>query len=154
IAPSNGFPVFRAAKESGEGLERSKQKDKNRISFLETVATWEEFEKIEGVAAQLVGLINNENVSRSILNIFNAGFIEKELLEKKKIPYMRIWRIFYAVKRFMERHKNNVVRTELENLRKQFITSNFEMQQKLDMAVRWVELLTRKEKQRSENEHS
>ncbi|MCM8827665.1 MAG: type III-A CRISPR-associated protein Cas10/Csm1 [Candidatus Omnitrophica bacterium] len=150
VAPSDGFPVFRAAKESGEALENSKKQSKNRISFLETVATWKEFEEIEKVTEELVYLMKKENVSRSILNIFYSGFIEKELLEKGKIPYIRIWRIFYAVKRFMERHRSNDVRIKLEKLRKQFITSDSGIQEKLDMAVRWAELLTRKEEQRGE----
>ncbi|HPP08366.1 MAG TPA: type III-A CRISPR-associated protein Cas10/Csm1 [bacterium] len=153
IAPSDGFPVYRAAVESGIALDKAKESTgKNSIVFFETDARWDEFENIKNVASELSNLIEKNKVSRSLLNIFNYGYIEKDLLERKTIPYLRIWRIFYAMKRFMERHREKVVQEKLEQLRKRFISSDYNMQPKLNLAVRWAELVTRKDKQRSEHE--
>ncbi|MCX7705311.1 MAG: type III-A CRISPR-associated protein Cas10/Csm1 [bacterium] len=146
IAPSDGFPVYRAALEADNALTFAKKENKDHICFLETVASWNEFKEIEEIATQLSDLIKKDGISRSILNVFAAGYVEEELLKKKKIPYLRVWRIFYAIKRFMERHKNRNIQDKLEELRKKFISSDYSIQPKLNMAVRWAELLTRKEK--------
>lgn len=148
ISPSTGFPVYRAAIECGQAEEKAKTGNKNKITFLDVDLEWEkDFEKIKEVKNKLCGLLSNNEgskVSRSILTILYSGYKEKEDHEKGKIPFVRIWRLFYALKRFMERHKG--LEDKIEQIRKEFITQNFDLENKLDVAVRWAELLTRKEK--------
>jgi len=149
ISPSEKFPVYQAAREAGEMENKAKEGGKDRVVFLsdEEVLTWKELEKIINVKDKLVGVLlrNNkeERVPRSLLSVLYAGYEEEELVKKGKIPYPRIWRIFYAIKRFMIRHKKAV--KDLNEIREKFI-SDFEMQPKLNIAVRWAELETRKGK--------
>ncbi|HOC02812.1 MAG TPA: hypothetical protein PKK91_04970, partial [bacterium] len=114
----------------------------------DTSINWQDFYKIHQIAEEIYTLIEKKNVSRSLLYVLYAGYEEEKLLSNKKIkkiPYVRIWRIFYAIKRFMERHKQKEIQEELDEIRKQFI-SDFRLQPNLNTAVRWAELLTTKEK--------
>ncbi|HOC01939.1 MAG TPA: type III-A CRISPR-associated protein Cas10/Csm1, partial [bacterium] len=43
IAPSSGFPVYRAAIEAGQLEEKAKRGEKNKISFLDTSINWQDF---------------------------------------------------------------------------------------------------------------
>jgi len=152
IAPTSKFPVYVSAKEAGKAEDKAKKGDKNKIYFLDTEINWgEEFEKINEAKEKLYNLLKRENgkskVSRSLLNILYAGYNEEKLIKKKEIPYPRIWRIFYGMKRFMERHKG--YEKELEEIRKKFII-DYKLQPKLNVAVRWAELLTRKEEVKNE----
>jgi len=147
IAPSSKFPVYVSAKEAGKAEEKAKIGGKNKICFLDTEINWkEEFVEINETKEKLYNLLKREDgkskVSRSLLNILYSGYNEEKLIKKGDIPYPRIWRIFYAIKRFMERHKG--YEKELEEIRKKFIT-DYKLQPKLNVAVRWAELLTRKE---------
>lgn len=144
IAPSSGFPVYRAALECGQAEEKAKTGEKNKITFLGTDLKWdEEFKKVKKVKDKLYELLSN-NVSRSILTILYSGY--KEQGKKARIPFVRIWRLFYALKRFMERHSG--YESKIENIRKEFIINNFDLKEKLDVAVKWTDLLTRKENKR------
>jgi CRISPR-associated protein Csm1 len=141
IAPSDGFPVYQAAKEAGEAEEKSKKGEKNSITFLDKTVQWNKFDDIKKVCETIVEILN-KGVARSLLTILYAGYQDINLFKEKKIPMVRIWRLFYAIKRLMERHKDFA--SELEDLRQKFIT-DFELMPELDLAVRWAELLTRKE---------
>jgi len=149
ISPSEKFPVYQAAREAGEMEDKAKHSDekKNKIMFLhnDEALTWEELKKIKEVKETLFDILtgdkNKEKVSRSLLSILYSGYREQELVKKGKISYPRIWRIFYAIKRFMIRHKKAV--KDLNEIREKFI-SDFKMQPKLNIAVKWAELETRK----------
>ncbi|HOM27666.1 MAG TPA: type III-A CRISPR-associated protein Cas10/Csm1, partial [bacterium] len=144
IAPSKKFPVYQAAKKAGEEEEKAKKGEKNKITFFEPIKWDEEFVKIKEVKNKLYELLKEDGkpkVSRAILTILYGGYKEKELKERGKIPFVRIWRIFYALKRFMERHKD--YENDIDKIRETFIT-DFNIQPKLNVAVRWAELLTRK----------
>ncbi|MCM8826480.1 MAG: type III-A CRISPR-associated protein Cas10/Csm1 [Candidatus Omnitrophica bacterium] len=144
IAPSKKFPVYQAAKEAGFAEKKAKTKDKNKITFLDKSLTWEKFNKIKEVSDLIVKILD-KGIARSLLTILYAGYQDRKLFEEKKIPVFRIWRLFYAIKRLMERHKDFA--DELEDLRKKFIT-DFDLLPEFDLAVRWAELLTRKEGRR------
>jgi CRISPR-associated protein, Csm1 family len=152
IAPGSKFPVYISAKEAGKAEEKAKREGKDKICFLDTEIKWkEEFEEINETKEKLYNLLKREDgkskVSRSLLNILYSGYNEEKLIKKGDIPYPRIWRIFYGIKRFMERHKG--YEKELEDIRKKFIT-DYKLQPKLNVAVRWAELLTRKEGDKNE----
>jgi len=141
IAPSKKFPVYQAAKEAGEAEEKAKKGTKNSITFLDKSINWDKFNNVKTVCEQIVSILNG-GVARSLLTILYAGYEDKKLFEEKKISMPRIWRLFYAIKRFMQRYENFA--DKLEELRQKFIT-DFELIPELDLSVRWAELLTRKE---------
>ncbi|MCM8793651.1 MAG: type III-A CRISPR-associated protein Cas10/Csm1, partial [Candidatus Omnitrophica bacterium] len=139
IAPSKKFPVYHAAKEAGFAEDKAKLGDKNKITFLDNALTWKKIGEIKQVSDEIVKLLNL-GMPRSLLTLLYAGYRDKKLFAEKKIPMFRIWRLFYAIKRLMERHKD--FSGDLEDLRKKFIT-DFELMPELDISVRWAELLTR-----------
>ena len=141
IAPSKKFPVYQAAKEAGEAEEKAKKGSKNSITFLDKPVGWDKFNNVKTVCEQIVSILNG-GVARSLLTILYAGYEDKKLFEERKILMVRIWRLFYAIKRFMQRYENFA--DKLEELRQKFIT-DFELIPELDLSVRWAELLTRKE---------
>ncbi|MFN7170580.1 MAG: hypothetical protein ACK4NT_05015, partial [Candidatus Omnitrophota bacterium] len=102
---------------------------------------WQRFDEVKKTSDLIVEILN-KGVARSLLTLLYAGYQDKKLFEEKKISMCRIWRLFYAIKRLMERHKD--FSGDLEDLRKKFIT-DFELMPELDISVRWAELLTRKE---------
>jgi len=151
IPPSEKFPVYQAAKEAGEAEEKAKgeSKEKNRVSFLSEIMKWEELKKVSEVKKilyeNLTGKNGKKKIPRSLLNILYAPYQEEKLFKEGKLPIIRIWRVFYAIKRFIERHKK--AERELVEIREKFIKDS-ELQPKLNVAVRWAELETRKVKGR------
>lgn len=142
IAPSKKFPVYEAAKEAGEAEEKAKKEDKNKITFLDTPIEWVYFKNIEEAKDKIYELIKEKDIPKSILQILYFGYEEEELLKGKKISIPRIWRLFYAFKRLIQRKKE--FSNELEDLKNKFII-DYKMSPKLNVSVKWAELLTRKE---------
>jgi len=141
IAPSKKYPVYLAAKGAGEAEDLAKKGEKNKITFLDMPINWEKYKKIEEVAIKLSNLIEEKKVSKSILSILSYGYEEEKLLKEEKVKISKIWRVFYGLKRLMERHKNEA--GEIEILRKEFIT-NFNLKEELITAIKWAEYLTRR----------
>lgn len=147
IAPSKKFPVYQAAKEADVAEKKAKIDNKNKITFLDTPIGWDikeeknEFKRVKYFSDSLKEIID-KNVARSILTILYAGYRERKLLKDKKLPYLRMWRLFYMIKRFMERYPNAADR--IEEIRKQAIC-DFDLIPNLDVAICWADYLTRKE---------
>ncbi len=144
IAPSKKFPVYEAANLASEAEKESKKGGKNKITFLGVSTEWDRFREIKEVTRKLVAILN-KGCPRSFLTILYAGYKEEELLKKGKIPVIRIWRLFYAIKRLMERlvGRQQNIQSDLEEIRKRFI-SEFKLMPDYNLAIRWAELLSRK----------
>lgn len=141
IAPSDGFPVYEAAREAGSAEDKSKGLEgKNGITFLDVSLKWNEFKEIKKVYEDIFNLIQNDKIPRSLLGILYFGYEEEALLENKKISIPRIWRIFYGMRRLMERHRGS--EDKLEKLLNIFI-KDYKMSPQLNLAVAWADLITR-----------
>jgi len=154
LAPDKKFPVYQAARESGEELKKAKKGIKNKITFFETPLLWEELKELSKIKDKIVGLIKPEKddaldtkMPRALLTMLYSSWKDKLLIEQKKISMSRIWRLLYGLRRLVNRYlKDDESRMKLaQELRDDFIV-NLELKQNLDIAVRWADYLTREEK--------
>lgn len=143
IAPSEKFPLYQAADSAGEVLEEAKKRGKDRITFLdlEEPMPWKEFREVEKVKDKIVELID-DGIPKALLFMLYSSWDEKELVKEGKVSMHRIWRLLYAFKRLKERYEEKAV--ELDELEKMVVIEK-DLKPYLNIAVRWAELLTRKE---------
>jgi len=174
LAPSIKFPLYQAAREAGEAEEAAKRAGRNQITFLERSVSWAKLKEVKEVAEKIRNLIEgkaNENIEgitarhnllqgqkkgvkevpRALLTILYDGYKEREMRLRGEISMERIWRLFYAFKRLMIRIKDEEILKELEWLLNKSITltpgqDRYEIYPELNIAVRWADYLTRKEK--------
>ncbi|MCD6402530.1 type III-A CRISPR-associated protein Cas10/Csm1 [bacterium] len=140
IAPSKKFPVYHAAREAESEEKKAKREGKDRISFMGKELTWQDFKEVKNVC-NLIKDILDKGVARSLLTVLYAGCEEERLNKEGKVSILRIWRLFYQIKRFMERYKNHA--SDLEDLRKRII-SDFKLIPNLNVSVQWADYLSRK----------
>lgn len=149
VPPSVKFPFYQAVRDAGDMENKSKSEGRNRITFLDETITWEEFKEIAEIKEEILQLISNsedEKPVRSLLRILQIGYEEKNQLEKGRIPLERIWRLVYSLKRFAERCIKEEKQDDfLMQIRNRFIC-NYSIKPHLNVAVRWAEFLTRKER--------
>lgn len=155
LAPTKKFPLYQAALEAGEAEGDAKKAGRHRICFLEKPMTCEKLKEVREVAYRIKNLLEKKNkeekantkaVPRALLSVLYDAYQEKELRLKEEIPMERIWRLFYAFKKIMEKFKKEEnVLGELNWLLKKAIT-DFEIYPELNVAARWAEYLTREEK--------
>jgi len=176
LAPSEKFPLYQAAREAGNAEEAAKRAGRNQVTFLERPLSWTKLKEAKEVAERIRNLIEgkaNENIEditarhnllqgqkkgvkevpRALLTILYDGYKEREMRLRGEISMERIWRLFYAFKRLMIRIKDEEILKELEWLLNKSITltpgqDRYEIYPELNIAVRWAEYLTRKEKER------
>jgi CRISPR-associated protein Csm1 len=143
LAPSDKYPIYQAAQFAGIAVDKAKDSGRNRITFFEEPLEWNKLIQLEALKDKLVSLIEVNRVPRSLLSTLYYSQEERLLLEQKKIPMQRIWRVLYSLKRIAERNK--ALHEEILSLRDDFILSpNFIPQ--TEIAVRWADYLTRKDK--------
>lgn len=169
LAPTQKFPIYQAALDAGEAEDEAKRAGRNRIAFLGKPMTWEKLKEVREIAYKirdlLMGQVGEKDqidkqlrnleggvkskrnaVPRSLLSIFYDAYQDKELKQKNEIPMERIWRLFYAFKKIMARFKKEDEELkELSWLLEKAII-DYEIYPELNIAARWAEYLTRKEK--------
>lgn len=146
IAPADKYPIGQAAHYAGVELEKAKSLGKDRFTFLNTTVKWDEFKalvKLKNSICDKIGGMKGDNKGRSLLQILYSACEDDDLANDNKISYEHIWRFIYALKRWAERMKIKDVEA-LEELKNLFVV-NHKMKSNTKMAVRWAELLTRKE---------
>ena len=176
LAPSKKFPLYQAAREAGEAEDMAKKAGRNRVTFLEYPLSWEKLKEVREVTEKIRNLIEGKvgedaegtafshnllqaqkkgekEVPRALLTILYDGYKEREMRLRGEISMERIWRLHYAFKRLMTRIKDEKILKELEWLLNKSITlapneDRYEIYPELNIAVRWAEYLTRKEKER------
>lgn len=146
IAPSKKFPVYHSAKQAEEAEKMAKHsKGKNRITYLDTVLKWDEFAEVEKITDKLVELIKNKHLPRSLLAIFYSSYEDIELAQQNKISMPRIWRLFYAIKRFIERYATDEeIKNSIIELLNKFV-SDYKLKKNFNVSISWADYLTRKE---------
>ncbi len=142
VAPSEKFPVYEAADQAGdaEHSAKSETKNKDRISFLGSVVTWSELAQARAVKDKLVGLVN-DGLPRSLLAILRSSWGQRTEAKDGTIPIFPIWRLYYALKRLKERHKELAQR--VDDLEKLLVKDN-DLHPQLDLIVRWAEFELRR----------
>jgi len=175
LAPSKKFPLYQAAREAGEAEDAAKRAGRNQVTFLERPLPWAKLKEVKEVAERIRNLIegkageNSETpaspdnlpqaqrkggkeVPRALLTILYDGYKERESRLRGEISMERIWRLHYAFKKLLVRIKDGRILKELEWLLNKSITlapnqDRYEIYPELNIAVRWAEYLTRKEKE-------
>ena len=146
IAPSTKFPLYISAKLAGYALDKKSKElpDKDAITFLDTTTRWTDFEKEVKIRDRIIESLE-KGVSRALLYALSESiFTEYELRKKGKVPIWKVWKFFYVIRRFMERHKE--AREALLALEEEFRPWFRDKPHWYGAAaIRWAELLTRKE---------
>lgn len=154
-------PLYQGAEESAEALDNAKDFQrsggpaKNAISFLGRQVGWEVFPEMIDKTAELEGLIGGNGakaVGRSLLQTIGSLYADYEKANSAgptgkrkgpKVAYGRWrWLAAYGLARLKERDKQS--RGEIDKILNDTITP--EGMERLGMAARWAELLTRKER--------
>lgn len=142
IAPDKKFPLYKAADLAGDALDRSKEKDKDAITFLDETVKWKDFEEIEKMKEYIVTAVEDKKVSRALIYKLYEAFVDCKLYKEKKISIFRVWRLIYNLNRLAKRHGNAA--SELKMIENSFIADHF-LKSYVNVPIRWAEFLTRKE---------
>lgn len=144
IPPSQKYPLYRVADTAGEELEKAKGVDgKDAIAFLGKAVKWEKFMELEKFKEELKELVE-DGISRGFLQkLYGIYQIYSEkaknvgdVMAQYDGRYRRwSWLLAYVLAREkLEKEKKGEIRKDIKN--------NIKF---LDIGVRWVEYLTRKE---------
>lgn len=153
VITDDKFPLLEAIKIVETDLKKAKASlNKNRITFMGEIFTWEEFEKIIEMKNLLVELIEKKGESRTLLKKINNstnGF--KRILEdsnKNILDIQKIWRFRYYLRTMQEKNKKDKKKLIdwYENilLKNTFENNKIKNIMMLPVACRLAELLTKK----------
>lgn len=141
IAPSIKYPVYKLANVvNGELEEKAKKNNKNAIVFLGKAIKWEDFEKVENIKEELRKATENGLSKGFLQKMYVIYSFYKKMEEKAGEIYAKYddrfgrWRWLLAY--VLAREKG------INDKWKEIIKENISH---LDVAVRWVEYLERKE---------
>ncbi len=156
------YPISKAADLAGKAESSAKlfnQGEKNAISIFGEVVSWDkEFGEVKELKDELARLIESNNMSHSILHklmqyaeIKKANDAFKVKGETDKIDLSYKWHTAYYLKRFLDRYKfdmhrsnttdrNNMEITDfVQKLQKDLIANEISYE-KVGLACRWAEL--------------
>ncbi|MFP3868869.1 MAG: type III-A CRISPR-associated protein Cas10/Csm1 [Desulfobacteraceae bacterium] len=151
LAPRDKFPVYRAAGGAGDLLAFAKQSGKNALGIFDQAVTWEEMQTLATIKDQLIRLIDQHQVPRSLFTLLMASWSQHRTTLKAKdegkLSMYQVWRLLYGLRRLIERLSRDqkmAAIKELSDLEKTLVI-NYELRPHTDIAVRWADFLTRKE---------
>ncbi len=144
------FPVVRLADMAEDEIKEAKSyTDKNRVSVMGNVLTWEEFEQANRTAHKLQYLIQEKDESRVILNRIKQSAKGYEKLQNEavigNVTAPKVWRLHY----FIRHSKNPDAIQDIIDEYSVALMDVFAKKQKKNpmlfpIAARWAEFLTRK----------
>lgn len=109
------FPVIRFVQlVEEEGLDEAKKKpNKNSISILGQVLTWDEFDKAIEIRNTLFDLVVHKGESRAIIHKVRKSMkgyerLQSEIKRKNKISLPRLWRLAYYLRDVKKENKPQV----------------------------------------------
>ncbi len=153
------YPISRAAELAGQAEEQAKhlqrgQKEKDALSFLETVIGWESFTEAQQLRDTLLDIVDKTNSQAIIDRLRQVVIAVEEIKAREKSGKFQEmiywdkwrWRLVYNLKRMQKRYPD--VESQLENLQQQLITPQTPANKQpvmewLQLPVRWAEFLTR-----------
>lgn len=159
------YPLYLAAQDAAGALDKAKDlPDKNALTFLGQPLKWEEWDEVLNIQAELVSLVGDSAVGRSLLQVLQQMNLQyrnmrAELVRQGKTrarngheqtvwgPYM--WHSAYLLTRLAERSKGDIVQ-RVKELRDYLSAEDFRAIETVGLAARWAEALTRPEKQTKE----
>lgn len=150
LSPSKGYPVYQAAALAGKAESYAKNEGKRRLCFFDAPIPWRNLKTITDIKDSLVALLKEKNCPRSLLSMLYAGYEDQQLAKDGKASRFRVWRLFYALGRLMQRYQDLI--PEIKKLESQII-QNLWMPKHCNVGIRWAEYLTRG-KENATHEHA
>ncbi len=159
------YPLYLAAEDAAGALEGAKDlPDKNALTFLGQPLYWEAWEVVNGYKNELCDLVEQRGVGRSLLHVLQQMHAQYRnmrdaLAEQGGLrarnghdqtvwgPYM--WHSAYLLTRLAERSKGDAAQ-RVKELRDYLSAEDFRAIERVGLAARWAEALTRSEKQTKE----
>ncbi|MGC8891873.1 MAG: type III-A CRISPR-associated protein Cas10/Csm1 [Candidatus Saccharicenans sp.] len=143
-APGKKFPVYQAARMSGEAEDQAKNDGRNRLNVFGESMEWTCLPTIKEIVEIVTGLLQGENgkaVPRSLLSVLYNIHHEKQLKKENRIKMERVWRLHYSLKKLMGK-LNDKQKQDLNKLL-ELILVNYEIYPYLNIATRVADYLTR-----------
>jgi CRISPR-associated protein Csm1 len=141
ISPTTGYPVYQAAALAGEAESEAKDKGKSRLCLFNATIPWSDLKGITDIKDSLVTLLEKKECPRSLLAMLYAGYENQLLAHSGKSSRFKLWRLYYALGRLMQRYKG--LRPEIETL-ESLLIQNYWMPLHCNVSIRWAEYLTRR----------
>ena len=144
------FPIAKAAEMAGEAEDSAKKfrdSEKNAFNMFGESLSWkDEFDYVENYKNQFVDLIENFDMSKSILHrIMLYGLKVKgnkqRVLDGKSKDYSYMWHVAYYLTRFKERYKKqDQIAKFCDDLKINQLSGNERKFELMALAARWAEL--------------
>ncbi|MEW6579785.1 MAG: type III-A CRISPR-associated protein Cas10/Csm1 [Chloroflexota bacterium] len=159
------YPLYLAADDAAGALEGAKDlPGKDALTFLDQSLKWDEWDEVLAFQRELVALVEDSAVGRSLLHVLQQMNIQyrdmrDELIRQGKTrarngkeqtvwgPYM--WHSAYLLTRLAERSKGDAAQ-RVKELRDYLSAEDFRAIERVGLAARWAEALSRSEKQTKE----
>jgi CRISPR-associated protein Csm1 len=147
LAPREKFPVYQAADEAGELVAAAKRQGKDRLGLFNHTVSWGDLPTLASIKDLLQELLDSYGVPRSLLSLLRASWQEMELHKKGELPFYRIWRLLYGLRRLTDRLRRDQKEQAIATLNRleQTLIINHHLRTHMDIAIRWAEYLTRRE---------
>ncbi len=140
------FPLYQAAEHAGDAEDDAKnwRVEKDAFCFFSMPLTWSDFAQVQQQAARLANMVENRQLSHSVLQtLLILQEMKQRASQKGKLVFGRwMWMSAYQLTRVILGLKDQETIQEMEALRKQFITPD-ENLTKIGLAARWAQLWTR-----------
>lgn len=151
------FPIISSAKISEENLDKAKHfiypkeetNEKNKITILGKVFTWNEFNNIKDIKNEICKLIEKGESRAIIQKMYNAtkGFDRiMTNIEKDEFEPLKIWRFGY----YLRTIKSKEEKDKLIKIFEEIFFKSYKLKRMnpmiLSVACRWAELLTKTKK--------
>ncbi|BBB93547.1 type III-A CRISPR-associated protein Cas10/Csm1 [Methylomusa anaerophila] len=142
LANNTKYPLYRVAEEAGEMLDdKAKSDGKDKIAFLTTVFTWNEFDRAIDVKNKIKAIIGAGEANALLNCLYNARKLADEA--KTTGDIFRVWQVVYSLSRY-----RSMVREEAKGLVSELIDTVLEKNNRLYIhtweVARWAELELRK----------
>lgn len=156
------YPLYQAAQEAHSALDSAKDvPGKNAVSFMGECVSWSRWDEVASLKERLLSLIEQDHVGRGLLHTLLRLYAEYQ--SQKKVIHQRgdgftrtgrsqviwgpwMWRGTYLLSRYESRAPEQA-RAELKAFRDELAHDNFTAIEFVGLAARWVEALTKPEKQ-------
>lgn len=155
------FPLYRAAERAGEALDHGAKElirtlkglkiEKDAANFLGLTLGWETYPFVKQQAENLIHLVQDQNVPRSLLSVLraiHARYLKDiERAEERALPEDRMyygpwmWRKVYQLSRIQQRYSKEEIAQAIKALEAEVLIAKY--MPYIGLATRWAEYLTR-----------
>ena len=148
ISPTEKYPFYAIADESGNALKEAKEEndgEKHKLNFSGYILSLGKLKEIRNLASEMKIRIP-EKIPRSFLYLLYHAFLEEEKVKSGEIPYSMFWITIYNFVRLKERIKDEKDIERLNEWRDKFFNlSEYKFRDEWIASILWADLGTRRE---------